>query len=94
MRAFAGAGVWEAIRHHLVVMLREREGKEPSPSAAIVDTQSAKTTEKGGPRLRCGQEDQGRKRHIAVDTSGLLLGVIVHAADVQDATGPATCCGA
>jgi putative transposase len=34
MRAFASAGVWEAIRHHLVVMLREREGREPSPSAA------------------------------------------------------------
>jgi transposase len=48
MRAFADAGVWESIRHHLVVMLREREGKEPSPSAAIVDTQSVKATEKGG----------------------------------------------
>jgi len=48
MRAFADAGVWESMRHHLVVMLREREGKEPSPTAAIVDTQSVKTTEKGG----------------------------------------------
>ena len=48
MRGFADAGVWEAIRHHLVMMLREREGREPSPTAAIVDTQSVKTTEKGG----------------------------------------------
>src|SRR6476659_3830638 len=71
MRAFADAGVWESIRHHLVVMLRERDGKEPSTSAAIVDTQKVK----------------GRKRHVAVDTAGLLLGVIVHAADVQDADG-------
>ena len=48
MRAFEGAGVWESIRHRLVVMLREREGREPSPTAAIVDTQSVETTEKGG----------------------------------------------
>jgi transposase len=48
MRAFAGAGVWESIRHHLVVMLREQDGREPSPTATIVDTQSVRTTEKGG----------------------------------------------
>jgi putative transposase len=47
-RTFLEAGVWESIRHHLVTMLREQEGREPSPTVAIIDTQSVKTTEKGG----------------------------------------------
>lgn len=47
-RAFLAAGVWEAMRHHLLVMLRQAEGREAHPSAAIIDTQSVKTTEKGG----------------------------------------------
>ena len=47
MRTFASLGVWETMRHHLVVMLRERTGREPSPTAAIIDTHSVKTTEKG-----------------------------------------------
>ena len=46
-RTFLAAGVWESMRHHLVVMLRESEGREASPTAAIIDTQSVKTTEKG-----------------------------------------------
>ena len=46
-RAFLAAGVWESMRHHLPVMLRDGAGREASPTAAIVDTQSVETTEKG-----------------------------------------------
>ncbi len=46
-RAFLAAGTWEGIRHHLVVMLREQEGREASPTATVIDTQSVKTSEKG-----------------------------------------------
>jgi putative transposase len=87
-RAFLAAGVWESMRHHLVMMLREAEGREASPTATIIDTQSVKTTESGGPRgYDAAKKVKGRKRHMAVDTQGLLLGVLVHAASIQDADG-------
>src|SRR4051812_6620715 len=88
MRAFLRDGVWESLRHHFVVMLREGAEREASPSAAIIDTQSVKTTESGGPRgWDAAKRLKGRKRHVAVDTDGLLLGVLVLAADIQDADG-------
>jgi putative transposase len=88
MRAFLREGVWESMRHHLVMMLREVEGREASPTAAIIDTQSVKTTESGGSRgYDAAKKVKGRKRHVAVDTQGLLLGVLVHAASIQDADG-------
>ena len=86
MRRFLRDGVWKSMRHQFVVMLREGEGREPSPTATVLDTQSVKTTESGGPRgWDAAKKVKGRKRHIAVDTQGLRLGVIVHAASIQDA---------
>ena len=77
-------GTLERIHHALYVPVRDREGREASPSAAVIDSQSARERKKGGfarpAGLRCGQEGHdtlGRKRHILVDTLGLLLSVIV-----------------
>lgn len=65
--------MWESIRHQLVVMLREQDSKAPSSSAVIVDTQSVKTTGKKPCGYDAAKKVKGRKRHVAVDTSGLLL---------------------
>ena len=85
-------GTLERIHHALYVAVRDREGREASPSAAVIDSQSAKGAQKGGASLDpqgfdAGKKVTGRKRHILVDTLGLLLSVIVHPADVQDRDG-------
>ncbi|RZA12868.1 MAG: IS5 family transposase [Proteobacteria bacterium] len=88
LRGFLSDGVWENIRHHLVVTLREGASRDASPSAAVVDTHSVKTTESGGPRgWDAAKRLKGRERHGAVDADGLLLGILVHSADIQDANG-------
>ena len=85
---FRDDGTWESLNHRLVVLDRERSGREASPSAAVIDTQSVKTTESGGPRgYDAGKKIKGRKRHALVDTEGRCLEVQVHPASVQDRDG-------
>ncbi|MGO8815958.1 MAG: IS5 family transposase [Terriglobia bacterium] len=85
-------GTLDCIHHALYVKGREAAGREASPTAAVIDSQSVKSTEKGGVGIDphgydAGKKIKGKKRHILVDTIGLLLHALVHPADIQDRDG-------
>ena len=84
-KRWAAAGVFEAMHDRLRQQWRDRIGRAPEPTAAIIDAQSTRSTAQGGNTgFDAGKKVKGRKRHLVVDTLGLLLAVTVTAASVQD----------
>jgi putative transposase len=81
-------GTWQKIMDALRNQVRIEAGREPEPQKAAIDSQTVKGSEAGGPRgYDGGKKINGRKRHIIVDTMGLLLVVLVTSANIDDGTG-------
>jgi putative transposase len=81
-------GLWERLHAALHADARVKMGRDPQPTAAIIDSQSIKTSMVGGPRgYDGGKKVNGRKRHLLVDTQGLIIRAAVHPADIVDREG-------
>jgi transposase len=86
--AWTSDGTWDRVHDLLRDQVRIADGRDLQPSAAVLDSQSAKSSE-GGEQIGydAGKRVRGRKRHLLVDTLGLVLRVVVHSASVQDRAG-------
>lgn len=84
-RQWTRSGLWNRLTNALRRAARVKAGRRPSPSVAIIDSQSVKTSHVGGERgFDGGKKITGRKRHVLVDTMGFLLAVLVHSAGIHD----------